>query len=135
MSGLETKLLKKENIFEVSAGGAVFKAANLVCALGGPSYPALGASAAAYALAESFGHAIIPPYPALCGIVFTGPLKERFADTAGISLEAELACDKNKFGGGLLFTHDGLSGPALFQLSLYGIKGKEIKILRIKTKE
>lgn len=122
------KALKKENIFEVSAGGAVFKAANLVCALGGPSYPALGASAAAYALAESFGHAIIPPYPALCGIVFTGQLKERFADTAGISLEAELACDKNKFGGGLLFTHDGLSGPALFQLSLYGIKGKEIKI-------
>lgn len=122
------KALKKENIFEVSAGGAVFKAANLICALGGPSYPALGASAAAYALAESFGHAIIPPYPALCGIVFTGPLKERFADTAGISLEAELACDKNKFGGGLLFTHDGLSGPALFQLSLYGIKGKEIKI-------
>lgn len=122
------KAVKKEDFFEVSAGGSTFKSKNLVCALGGPSYPSLGASASAYALAESFGHSVVPPYPALCGITFTGPFKERFADTAGISLEAELSCDKNKFSGGLLFTHDGLSGPALFQLSLYGIKGKEIKI-------
>lgn len=122
------KAVKKEDFFEVSAGGSVFKAKNLVCALGGPSYPALGASAAAYALAESFGHTIVQPYPALCGIIFTDELKERFADTAGISLQAEVSCGKNKFKGGLLFTHEGLSGPALFQLSLYGIKGKEIKI-------
>lgn len=122
------KAVKKDGVFEVFAGGTVFKGKKLVCALGGPSYPSLGASAAAYALAESFGHAIVPPYPALCGIVFTGPLKERFADTAGISLRAEVSCGKNRFEGGLLFTHEGLSGPALFNLSLYGIKGKEIKI-------
>ena len=92
------------------------------------SYPALGASAAAFDLAESFGHTIIKPYPALCGIIFTDKLKEQFADTAGITVQAEVSCGKRTFAGGLLFTHQGISGPALFNLSLYGIKDKEIFI-------
>lgn len=123
------KAIKTEDgLFEVSAGRSVFKSRSLVCALGGLSHKDMGASRAALDLAESFGHDIIPPYPALCGIVFSGGLKKRFQDTAGISLEAEVSCGKNKFLGGLLFTHQGLSGPALFNLSLYGIKNKTVTI-------
>lgn len=122
------KALKNGDIFEVYAGGEVFKCKNLVCSLGALSHKNMGASSAAFDLAESFGHEIVPPYPALCGVVFTGDLKNRFADTAGISLKAELTCGKNKFLGGLLFTHDGISGPALFNLSLYGIKNKTLEI-------
>ena len=122
------KAIKQGDIFEVSAGGQIFKSRRLICAFGGLSYPALGASAAAFDLAESFGHTIIKPYPALCGIVFTDKLKAQFADTAGISVQAEVACGGKYFEGGLLFTHQGLSGPALFNLSLYGIKDKEISI-------
>ena len=122
------KALKNGDIFEIYAGGEVFKCKNLVCSLGALSHKNMGASSAAFDLAESFGHEIVPPYPALCGVVFTGDLKNRFADTAGISLKAELTCGKNKFLGGLLFTHDGISGPALFNLSLYGIKNKTLEI-------
>lgn len=122
------KALKNGDIFEVYAGEEIFKCKNLVCSLGALSHKNMGASCAAFDLAESFGHEIIPPYPALCGIIFTGDLKKRFADTAGISLQAEISCGKNQFSGGLLFTHDGISGPALFNLSLYGIKNKTLKI-------
>ena len=121
--------IKTEQGFEVRAGGKNYKSKYLICALGGLSYPALGASHSAFNLAESFGHTIIKPYPALCGINFTGELKKQFADTAGITLEqTEISCGKKSFKGGLLFTHQGLSGPALFNLSLYGIKDKQITI-------
>lgn len=119
---------KKDGFFEITANGKTYKSKILVCAMGGLSFPALGATSAALNLAESFGHSIIPPYPALCGLIFKEPLKTRFADTSGISLQAEVSYSKNSFSGGLLFTHEGLSGPALFQLSLYGIKDKTIKI-------
>lgn len=122
------KASKNRDIFEVFAGGKVFKCKNLVCSLGALSRKSMGASPSAFDLAESFGHEIAKPYPALCGVIFTGDLKKRFADTAGISLQAELSCGKNKFEGGLLFTHEGLSGPALFNLSLYGIKNKTLEI-------
>ena len=121
--------VKIEQGFEVRAGGKNYKSKFLICALGGLSYPALGASNGAFNLAENFGHTIIKTYPALCGINFTGVLKKQFADTAGITLEqAEITCGKKSFKGGLLFTHQGLSGPALFNLSLYGIKDKQITI-------
>ena len=120
---------KTEQGFEVSAGGQKYLSKILICALGGLSYPALGASPAAFNLAESLGHTIIHPYPALCGIKFTDQLKQQFSDTAGITLpKVQISCDKISFTGGLLFTHEGLSGPALFNLSLYGIKNKQITI-------
>ena len=120
---------KTQRGFEVLANGQKYISKILVCALGGLSYPALGASPAAFNLAESFGHTIITPYPALCGIKFTGILKKQFAATAGITLQnVQISCGKNSFTGGLLFTREGLSGPALFNLSLYGIKDKQITI-------
>lgn len=119
---------KTADIFEVKTDKQIFYAKNIVCALGGLSYPKLGASCAAYDIARSFGLAVTPLYPALTGIIFEDALKARFNVLAGLSLTAQVSCGKKSFTDSLLFTHDGISGPAVFKLSLYGVTGKEVKI-------
>lgn len=119
---------KQENCFEITTSTQVFCAKNVVCALGGLSYPKLGATPVAFKIAESFGLEVRKTYPALTGINFNVKMQERFKELAGVSLPAKVSCGKIAFDGDILFTHTGLSGPAIFQLSLYGVKDKEIKI-------
>jgi len=122
------KVNKNGGIFEITTDKNIFYARNIICALGGLSYPALGASGAAYDIAKSFGLAVMPRYPALTGIIFDKKMKEIFAPLAGISCRATLKNGKNIYAGDILFTHGGLSGPVVLQASLYGIKNKEISI-------
>lgn len=122
------KVNKSGGIFEIITDKNIFYAKNVICALGGLSYPALGAGGAAYDIAKDFGLALTPRYPALTGIIFDKKMKETFAPLAGISCAAKLKCGRQDFAGDILFTHGGLSGPAVLQASLYGIKNKEISI-------
>ena len=125
-----------DEIFEVVAeNGDKFYAKNIVVASGGLSYKSLGASDVGYEIARSFGIKVIPPAPALVG--FTVQKEEFwFKNLSGVCFPAEIsvACtSKNaanreqkmprKFAGDILFTHKGISGPAVLNASLFWQKG------------
>ena len=127
---------EQAEIFEVLAeNGDKFYAKNLIVASGGLSYKSLGASDIGYEIARSFGIKVIPPAPALVG--FTVQKEEFwFKNLSGVCFPAEIsvACaSKNaanreqkmprKFAGDILFTHKGISGPAVLNASLFWQKG------------
>ena len=88
-------------------------------ATGGLTVPKIGATPFAYRLAEQFGLAIVPPKPALVPLSFDPELLARYGDLSGVSLIAEVRCGAGQFREGLLFTHRGLSGPSILQVSSY----------------
>ena len=96
---------------------------NLVLATGGKSIPKMGATGFAYDVARQFGLAVTQTRPAL--VPFTFP-ESRFAALAGVSLPVRLSNTRASFDEALLFTHRGLSGPAVLQLSSYWREGEAI---------
>jgi len=98
---------------------------NLVLATGGKSIPRMGATGLAYDIARQFGLTVTETRPAL--VPFTFP-EGRFASLAGVSLPARLSNARAGFDEALLFTHRGLSGPAVLQLSSYWREGEEIAV-------
>ncbi|MDR1124311.1 MAG: NAD(P)/FAD-dependent oxidoreductase [Elusimicrobiota bacterium] len=127
--GNKIKKVSRENgIFEIMTDKNIFRARKVICALGGLSRPRLGAGGAAYDIAAGFGLNITPRYPALTGIIFDDAARAAFGPLAGVSCRARVKCGKNIFTDDILFTHRGLSGPAIFQLSLYGVKGRQISL-------
>ncbi|MGR3758703.1 NAD(P)/FAD-dependent oxidoreductase [Roseobacteraceae bacterium NS-SX3] len=98
---------------------------NLVLATGGKSIPKMGATGLAYDLARQFGLEVTETRPAL--VPFTFP-DGRFKPLAGVSLPARLRNDRTSFDEALLFTHRGLSGPSVLQLSSYWREGEEITV-------
>lgn len=119
---------KENGLFTLrDAAGREFLGRNLVIAAGGLSYAHLGASGFGHALAAQFGHKLITPRPVLCGLRFGAEMKKLFSPLAGVSCKAELKAGGETFRGDILFTHTGLSGPAVLQCSLY-YKSGEIKI-------
>lgn len=104
-----------------------FSAESLVVATGGVSIPAMGATDFAYRVARQFGVNIISPRPALVPLVF-GENEEEFTSLAGVSTEAVASNDRAAFRESVLFTHRGLSGPAILQISSYWRKGESIRL-------
>jgi predicted Rossmann fold flavoprotein len=96
-----------------------FRAPILVVATGGLSIPKMGATSFGYDLARQFGHKIIPTRPALVPLVFNRTDHHRYAELAGISTEVIATVNENSFREKMLFTHRGLSGPAILQISSY----------------
>ncbi len=111
---------------ETVTGGKTCK--SLVIATGGLSIPKIGASNFGYELANQFGINVIPPHAALVPLTFEGDLLSQCSIISGVSVEAEVTCNKTTFKEGLLFTHRGLSGPAILQISSYWNAGDEVKI-------
>ena len=103
--------------------GAV-RADSLVIATGGLTVPKIGATPFGYRVAEQFGLAVVAPSPALVPLALPPDALSRFGDLAGISVDVEVACGGGRFRENLLFTHRGLSGPAILQVSSYW-NGKE----------
>ena len=109
-------------------------AQSVVIATGGLSIPKIGATDFAYRIAEQFELAVIEPRPGLVPLTFDGPAWEAFAPLSGIALEVEVETSsgkgktllKGKFREDLLFTHRGLSGPAILQISSYWVPGAPI---------
>jgi len=104
------------------------RAENLVLATGGKSIPKMGASGLAYRLAEQFGHQVTETRPALVPLTFDGALKDRFAGMSGSSVRARVSCNGARFDEAVLFTHRGLSGPAILQISSYWREGDAISL-------
>lgn len=102
----------------------IIHARNLVVATGGKSIPKMGATGIAYQIADQFGLNVIPPRPGL--VPFTFP-DGRFKNLAGVSLDCRVNTQNGtSFQDGVLFTHRGLSGPAILQSSSYWSEGEEI---------
>ena len=117
-----------ENGFVVVTDQGEFRARSLVVATGGPSIPKMGSSGFGYKIAEQFGLKIVPPRPALVPLTFDTALLAQFKDLSGVSVDAVVSCGKTHFDEALLFTHRGLSGPAILQISSYWREGHDLVI-------
>lgn len=114
--------------FTVDTSIGIFRCQSLVVATGGLSIPQIGATAFGYQLAEQFGLPVTKLDPALVPLTFHVEDAARFAPLAGVSLDVEVRIGKVRFRENVLFTHKGLSGPAILQLSSYWQPGQEIII-------
>jgi len=114
--------------FAVMTDKGEFHSASLVIATGGLSVPKLGASSFGYKVAEQFGLAIVAPRPGLVPLAFDAQELARYGDLSGVSVDAVVTCNGGRFRENLLFTHRGLSGPAILQISSYWTPGEPIHI-------
>jgi predicted Rossmann fold flavoprotein len=105
--------------FTVRTNAGELRAPALVVATGGLSIPKIGASGFGYDLARQFGLKIVQPRPALVPLLFARDDRETFGELAGVSAEVIARADHHEFREKMLFTHRGLSGPAILQTSLY----------------
>lgn len=113
-------------VLSLSSGSVTCQ--SLVVACGGKSIPKMGATGFGYALAERFGLAIVETRPALVPLTFDATTLERLAPLAGNAVDAQVASGKARFSEAMLFTHRGVSGPAILQISSYWREGDEIRI-------
>jgi predicted Rossmann fold flavoprotein len=114
-----------DGLFRAAFGGRVASAPALVIATGGPSIPKMGATGAAYDLARQFGLKVVQPRPALVPLTLAGD-EALFRDLSGVSTEVIARCGKAAFREAALFTHRGLSGPAILQISSYWQRGQTV---------
>jgi predicted Rossmann fold flavoprotein len=113
--------------FRVAFGSRIAEAPALVIATGGPSIPKLGATGFAYDLARRFGLKVVEPRPALVPLTLSGE-EALFHALSGVSTEIVATAAKASFREAALFTHRGLSGPAILQISSYWRPGEPISI-------
>lgn len=114
--------------FVVALEDGPVRCASLVVASGGKSIPKMGASGWGYDLAAQFGVSVIETRPALVPLTFEPNTLERLRPLAGIAVDAVVSCNKTKFSEAMLFTHRGISGPSILQISSYWREGDEIGI-------
>ena len=115
--------------FVVRTEAGTIAAHSLVIATGGKSIPKMGATGFAYRVAEQFGLPIVEPRPGLVPLTLDPAQLERLAPLSGISVPAEVRHGKTAFREALLFTHRGLSGPAILQISSYWREGDDITLV------
>ncbi|MFT9017969.1 NAD(P)/FAD-dependent oxidoreductase [Acetobacter malorum] len=118
----------KPQDFRVQTSAGTFTSKALVLATGGLSIPKLGATSFSYNIARYFGLSVVSPEPALVPLVFGQPDESWVQSLAGVSLPVRASCGKIGFDESLLFTHRGLSGPALLQISSYWEPGQAVRI-------
>ena len=114
--------------FLLKLDGGEVACASLVIATGGKSIPKMGATGFGYDVAERFGVGLVPTRPGLVPLTLDAGLLGRLKDLAGVSVDARVASGKTRFEEAMLFTHRGLSGPAILQISSYWREGGEIEI-------
>lgn len=110
------------------SGGQTVEAPTLVIATGGKSIPKMGATGLAYRIAEQFDLGLVETRPGLVPLTLDPALLEKLAPLSGIAVPAEVRCGKTSFREALLFTHRGLSGPAILQISSYWREGDGITL-------
>jgi predicted Rossmann fold flavoprotein len=120
--------VSRDTSFVVRCATSEYRAPALVVATGGLSIPKMGATRYGYDLAKQFGLGIIPPRPALVPLVFHASDRKRYSDLAGVSAEIIATAGRESFREKMLFTHRGLSGPAILQASSYWHEGEPLQI-------
>jgi predicted Rossmann fold flavoprotein len=114
--------------FEVELSSGMVACASLVVACGGKSIPKMGATGLGYEIAKQFRLNIVETRPALVPLTFEAGMLARLVPLSGVALDAVVAHGKTKFREGMLFTHRGLSGPSILQISSYWREGDEIRV-------
>jgi predicted Rossmann fold flavoprotein len=114
--------------FAADAGNDTYTAPALIVATGGLSIPKIGATGFGYDIARQFGVAIEACRPALVPLTLAGAEHAHFADLTGVSAPVIASCGKRRFREKMLFTHRGLSGPAILQISSYWKQPEAIRI-------
>ncbi|WP_348643426.1 NAD(P)/FAD-dependent oxidoreductase [Rhizobium lusitanum] len=115
--------------YRIGTSEGVFETSSLVVATGGKSIPKMGATGFAYRIAEQFGLPVVETRPGLVPLTLDPQLLQRLAPLSGIAAPAEIRHGKTAFREALLFTHRGLSGPAILQISSYWREGEDITVV------
>lgn len=124
----EVKGVTKGDSLVVETNLGSFSAVSLVIATGGVSIPKMGATDFGYRVAQQFGLQLVAPKPALVPLTLYPPDLETLRELSGVSLEALVSLGKRSFRENILFTHRGLSGPAILQISSYWQPGQSINL-------
>src|SRR6202034_3956169 len=127
-TGMQINAVIIDGFFRVETPRGNFSAPTLVLASGGLSIPKIGASGFAYDLARRFGLRLIEPRPGLVPFRLAGKELEFANPLSGNAVEAEVRCGRQKFRENVLFTHRGLSGPAILQISSYWRDGDTLSL-------
>ncbi len=127
-SGITIREVERTSEFILRCDSASFHAPTLVVATGGLSIPKIGATAFGYDLARQFGLKIRGTRPGLVPFVLGPADRKHYCDLAGVSAEILVSSDAHSFQDKMLFTHRGLSGPAILQISSYWDAGNPIRI-------
>ena len=128
---LETKVIslsKTENEYIIKTNKGTYTSKSMVIATGGLSIPKIGASDFGYRIAKQFDLKVTDLFPALVPLTFEEKELEFCKSLAGVSLNASVKVDKTIFNEGLIFTHRGISGPSILQISSYWKSGQPISI-------
>ncbi len=123
-----SSISQKGGKFQVVTGGEDFECESLVIATGGLSIPKMGATDFGYRIAKQFGIKIVPCRPALVPFTWNPADLHAYTELAGISVDSIVNCDGQEFRENILFTHKGLSGPAILQISSYWKKDATVVI-------
>ena len=123
-----TSVDRQDNQYVVTINADKYICSSLIIATGGLSIPKIGASKFGYEVAKKFNLNIIEPLPALVPLTFSEKILSMCKELSGLSLEALISFNKYFFEEGMLFTHRGLSGPSILQISSYWRLGNDIKI-------
>lgn len=122
-----TDIRHSDGAYHVDYGNEAATAPSLVIATGGPSIPKMGATSFAYDIARQFGLKVVEPRPALVPLTLGGE-ETLFRSLSGVSAPIIASCGKTAFREAALFTHRGLSGPAILQVSSYWRHGEPINV-------
>ena len=114
--------------FRIDTDKGSFTAPTFVLATGGLSIPKMGASSFAYDMARRFNLAVSEPRPGLVPLKVEGETLELCRNLTGVSVDAIVSCGRRSFRENILFTHRGLSGPAILQISSYWLDGDTLSI-------
>ena len=123
------RVRRGEEGFAIKTARGEVHATSLVVASGGLSIPSMGATGFGYELARQFGHAVLPTRAGLVPLTLSGKHQEHYQDLAGVALpQVEARVGKRGFRAGMLFTHRGISGPSILQISSYWQPGDDLRI-------
>lgn len=120
--------IRQNNLFSIHTHMGTYRAESLVIATGGLSIPKMGATDFGLRVAKQFGLRVVPPSPGLVGLRLGAAEMRTAGELSGVSVLAEVSCNGQSFREAILFTHRGLSGPAILQISNYWQRGEIITI-------
>ena len=128
LTNVRVDRVERRNDFVMHAGDDEFCSKALVVATGGLSIPKMGATSFGYDVARQFELKIVEPRPALVPLLFNLQDRQNYSDLTGVSTEVVASIGKQRFREKMLFTHRGLSGPAILQISSYWNNGGSVTI-------
>ncbi|MBL8006105.1 MAG: NAD(P)/FAD-dependent oxidoreductase [Ignavibacteria bacterium] len=124
----KVKNIIRNDFFEIDTESESIQTGSLVIATGGISIPKMGATDFGYNIARQFNIGLREIHPGLVPLTFSGEERKMFSEISGVSVDAEVSCKSISFRENILFTHKGLSGPAILQISSYINKGESISV-------